>query len=92
MKSVKNCGLDIEKTVSSDAQFPRSDHFKKKICHHEKGPPLFSTLERRYSQTHSFRDMTILRTNYAIMKRARRCFLEQVNYVEDRNLAPFLSQ
>ena len=32
-------GLEDRKTVSSDAQFPRYDHFEKKLCHHEEGPP-----------------------------------------------------
>ena len=40
---VQNYGLADRKTVSSDAQFPRYDNFKKQQCHHEEGPPsLFS--------------------------------------------------
>ena len=38
-RSVQNYGLEDRKTVSSDAQFPRYDHFEKKLCHHEEGPP-----------------------------------------------------
>ena len=40
-RSVQNCGVENRKTVSSDAQFMRYDHLKKKLCHHEEGPSLF---------------------------------------------------
>ena len=60
-----NTGLEDRKTVSSDAQFMRYDHLKKKLCHHEEGPSLFQVelQDRNFasfsSQKHRFRDMTV---------------------------------
>ena len=69
-QSVQNCRLEDKKTVSSYTHLMRYDHLKKELCHHKAGPPLFSSEVNLVedwnfapfsSQTHRFRDMTVLR-------------------------------